>query len=88
MDKIEKNDPIFENLYIISVQLVQIITGLSQLSYLYLKVGSERWVIHQFENEMLKLYYDTYTLTFRLEGRRCSVTYGTKFNFFTQKTLC
>lgn len=42
MDKIEKNDPIFENLYIISVQLVQIITGLSQSSYLYLKVGSER----------------------------------------------
>lgn len=88
MDKIEKNHSIFENLYIISVQLVQIITGLSQLSYLYLKVGSERWVIHQFENEMLKLYYDTYTLTFRLEGRRCSVTYGTKFNFFIQKTLC
>lgn len=42
MDKIEKNDSIFENLYIISVQLVQIITGLSHLSYLYLKVGSER----------------------------------------------
>lgn len=81
-----KKYSIFENA-IYYFQLEQIITGLSLL-YLYFNVDSERWVVYQFENEMLKLYYDTYTLSFRLEGHQCSVAYGTKLNFFTRKTFC